>query len=113
MPYARTQVRQALLAAKDAGKDCTGLSVDSRETPVMLEKWGFLPIDQDAVDERVRDWYVRNGLATPLSDTPKDAPGDTRERGSTAAALEAAEAALVAASAALRLAKSLSSRAAA
>lgn len=109
MPYARTHVRQALLAAQEAGRDCTGLSVDKRETAILLEKWGFLPIDQNAADERVREWYISQGLATRASDTPADTP----DRVSTSVALEAAEAALVAASAALRLARSLSPREAA
>lgn len=103
MPYARTDVRQALLTAKESGKDCTGMSVDKRETAIMLERWGFLPIDREAVDRKVQDWYVSQGLATRRSDTP----GDTPDRVSTAAALEAAEAALAAAAAALRLARSI------
>ena len=110
MPYARTDVRQALSAAREAGKPVEGLNAGDRETTIQLERWGFLPVNRDALDKRVQDWYVSQGLATragdtpePTSDTPGDTPGDTPER--SAVALEAAEAALAAASAALRLAR--------
>jgi hypothetical protein len=118
MPYARTDVRQALSMAREAGKPVEGLFAGDRETALQLEKWGFLPLDREAVDKRIADWYVANGLAlrdgdtpeppsdTPTDtrgDTPADTPGDTPER--SRVALEAAEAALAAASAALRLAR--------
>ena len=100
MAYPRTHVRQALLAAKEAGKDCTGLSVDKRETAIMLEKWGYLPVDQSAVDDRIQAWYVSQGLATRASDTP----GNTPDRASEAA-IAALEAALATAQACLTLAR--------
>lgn len=118
MPYARTHVRQALSAAREAGKPVDGLIAGDRETAIMLEKWGFLPIDQEATDRRIADWYAANGLAVKVADTPEpvhdtprdtpepppaDTPGDTPER--SRVALEAAEAALAAASAAIRLAR--------
>ena len=114
MPYARTDVRQALSMAREAGKPVDGLFAGDRETALQLERWGFLPLDREAVDKRIADWYVSQGLALrdgdtpePQSDTPDDAPGDTPgdtpER--SRVALEAAEAALAAASAALRLAR--------
>jgi hypothetical protein len=89
---------------------------------IALERWNYLPIDQDAVDQRIADWYAANGLALrPAKDTPSDTPGDTpedtrdlvvdAEEGSAPAsvAIEAAEAALMAATAALRLAKAMAS----
>jgi hypothetical protein len=114
MPYARTDVRQALSMAREAGKPVEGLFAGDRETALQLERWGFLPVNRDAVDKRIQDWYVSQGLAvrggdTPEAtsdtrgDTPADTPGDTPER--SRVALEAAEAALAAASAALRLAR--------
>ena len=118
MPYARTDVRQALSAAREAGKPVDGLIAGDRETALQLERWGFLPIDTDAVDKRIQDWYVSQGLAL-REDTPKDTRGDTpddtpddmpepiRVRGTNSEALAAAEAALLAATAALRLAKSM------
>lgn len=127
MAYPRAHVRQALSMAREAGKPVEGLMAGDRETAIMLEKWGFLPINQDAVDERIRAWYVKNGLAARVGDapdTPANAPEDTPERvredtpedtrgggaqGSNVAALEAAEAALAAATAALRLARSMAS----
>jgi hypothetical protein len=93
--------------------------VGDRETAIMLEKWGYLPIDQAALDKRIQDWYVSQGLAMRgdnsdtapprREDTPQDTPVDTPERVVRPdAALEAAEAALQAAHAALKLARSLS-----
>jgi hypothetical protein len=119
MAYPRAHVRQALSMAREAGKPVEGLMAGDRETAIMLEKWGFLPINQDAVDERIAAWYVKNGLAARVGDAP-DTPVDTPERvpeeppervprvGADDAALAAAEAALQAAHAALRLARSLS-----
>jgi hypothetical protein len=118
MAYQRTHVRQALSAAREAGKPVDGLIAGDRETALQLERWGFLPIDQDAMDKRVQDWYVSQGLALRLDDTreaasdtpsdtrgdtPADTPDDTPER--SRVALDAAEAALAAATAALRLAR--------
>ena len=118
MPYQRTHVRQALSAAREAGKPVDGMFADDRDTVLALERWGYLPVNQDEVDKRIADWYVSQGLAlkngdTPTdtpeltsdmrTDTPGDTPGDTPERSQVA--LEAAEAALAAASAALRLAR--------
>lgn len=116
MPYARTDVRQALSAAREAGKPVQGLNAGDRETTIQLEKWGYLPVNRDALDKRVQDWYVSQGLATREGDTPEatvdtpdDAHGDTPDRVVRPdAALDAAEAALQAAHAALRLARSLS-----
>jgi hypothetical protein len=105
--------------AREAGKPVDGLMAGDRETVIMLEKWGYLPVNQDAVDERIAAWYVKNGLAARVGDAP-DTPVDTPERvpeeppervprvGADDAALAAAEAALQAAHAALRLARSLS-----
>ena len=115
MPYSRPHIKQALAAAQEAGKPVQGFASD-RETVLQLERWGFLPIDHDEVDKRVQDWYVANGLAVRVSDTPDspkaDTPNDTPERvvplGSHAA-IDAAEAALAAATAALRLARSMAS----
>ena len=122
MAYPRAHVRQALSMAREAGKPVDGLMAGDRETVIMLEKWGYLPVNQDAVDERIAAWYVKNGLAARVGDAP-DTPVDTPDRvpeeprsesrgGSRladGAALEAAEAALVAATAALRLARSMAS----
>ena len=115
MRYSRTQVREALLAARRDGKPLEALKVGDRETEIQLERLGYLPLDQDAVDKRIQDWYTANGLAmradTPV-DTTDDTPGDTPEvtsSSTSSAAIEAAEAALVAASAALRLAKAMAS----
>ncbi len=126
MPYARTDVRTALHAAREAGKPVEGLIVGDRETALTLEKWGYLPVDQAATDKRIADWYVANGLAvkggdTPerVSDTPRDTRGDTPEptpgdtrgdtRGSvpTLDVLAAAESALETARVALSLARSM------
>ena len=106
MGYSRPHIRQAMTAAREAGKPVDGFAGD-RDMVLQLERWGFLPIDQDEVDRRVQDWYVANGLAVRVSDTPDtpkaDTPDDAPER--SRVALEAAEAALAAASAALRLAR--------
>ena len=119
MTYTRTEVRQALSKAKAAGKDCTALHSDARDTEITLEKWGFLPIDSDRVDARMRDWYVSQGLAVRVDDsgkqsqdsTPPPAPGvpvsPTVNVSATDAAMTAAEAALTAAQAALSLARSM------
>lgn len=71
MPYARTDVRTALHAAREAGKPCDGLIAGDRETALQLERWGFLPVDREATDKRVQDWYVSQGLAMRESDTPE------------------------------------------
>lgn len=119
MGYTRTEVRQALSKAKAAGKDCTALHSDARDTEITLEKWGFLPIDSDRVDARMRDWYVSQGLAVRVDDsgkqlrdsTPQSAPvvpvSPTVNVSATDAAMTAAEAALTAAQAALSLARSM------
>lgn len=122
MPYARTDVRTALHAAREAGKPVQGLIVGDRETALQLERWGFLPVDHAATDKRIADWYVANGLAvrggdTPerVSDTPRDTPeptpgdtpGDTRGSVPTLDVLAAAESALETARVALSLARSL------
>lgn len=119
MGYTRTEVRQALSKAKAAGKDCTALHSDARDTEITLEKWGFLPIDSDRVDARMRDWYVSQGLAVRVEDsgkqlqdsTPPPAPvvpvSPTVNVSATDAAMTAAEAALTAAQAALSLARSM------
>jgi hypothetical protein len=115
MPYSRPHIKQALAAAREAGKPVEGFGGD-REMVLQLERWGFLPIDQDEVDRRIADWYVAQGLAIREEDarvdTLNDTPDDTRERvvsiGSHAA-IDAAEAALAAATAALRLARSMAS----
>jgi hypothetical protein len=113
MPYARTDVRQALSAAREAGKPVAGLNAGDRETTIQLERWGFLPVDRDALDKRVQDWYVSQGLATrqgdtpePTSDTRGDTPGDTRGV-PTLDVLAAAESALETARVALSLARSM------
>lgn len=127
MPYARTDVRTALHEAREAGKPVDGLIVGDRETALQLERWGFLPIDRDATDKRIADWYVSQGLAmrdgdTPerasdtlsdtRGDTPEDTPGDTPGPSTTSAALAAAEAAIEAARAALVAARAMSGSAA-
>ena len=118
MGYSRTHVKEALLQARRDGKPTEGLRADDRETVIQLERWNYLPVDQDAMDKRIQDWYVSQGLAL-REDTPKDTRGDTpddtpddmpepiRVRGTNSEALAAAEAALLAATAALRLAKSM------
>lgn len=114
MPYARTDVRTALHAAREAGKPVQGLIVGDRETALQLERWGFLPVDHAATDKRIADWYVANGLAvrggdTPerVSDTPRDTPDDSPGRVPTLDVLAAAESALETARVALSLARSL------
>ena len=119
MGYSRTHVKEALLAARRDGKPTSGLRPDDRETVIQLERWNYLPIDQDAVDQRIADWYAANGLAlkgdTP-SDTREGTPEDTRgdapkpvRPAANSEAIDAAEAALLAATAALRLAKAMAS----
>ena len=117
MGYTRTEVRQALSKAKAEGRDCTALHVDARDTEITLEKWGFLPIDADRVDARMRDWYVSQGLAVRVEDSDRPqrkAPPELAPAAPvspfvnlsrTEAAMTAAEAALTAAQAALRLAR--------
>lgn len=117
MGYTRTEVRQALSKAKAEGRDCTALHVDARDTEITLEKWGFLPIDADRLDARMRDWYVSQGLAVRVDDSGKPQRKTQREPvpsapvspfvnvSATEAAMNAAEAALTAAQAALRLAR--------
>ena len=121
MPYARTDVRTALHAAREAGKPCDGLIAGDRETALQLERWGFLPVNQEATDKRIQDWYVSQGLAMRESDTREatldtpqatpeptrgDTPGDTRGV-PTLDVLAAAESALETARVALSLARSL------
>ena len=130
MRYARPHVRQALSAAREAGKPVDGLHVGDRETELVLERMGFLPVDVDAVDAKIAGWYAANGLAmrvdepvpvpsvpsdTPIDtrgDTPGDTPGDTRGSSSTIAALAAAEAAIEAARAAIAAARAMGESAA-
>lgn len=119
MGYTRTEVRQALSKAKAEGRDCTALHVDARDTELTLEKWGFLPIDADRVDARMRDWYVSQGLAVRVDDSGKPSRQVKRSTAEVApdlpfvnvsatdAAMTAAEAALTAAQAALSLARSM------
>lgn len=127
MQYSRTHVRQALSAAREAGRDVSGMPPERRETAVILERWGYLPVNQEQVDERIAAWYVANGLATRADDTPGDTPGDTPEvpaasvasvipvgssASSTMAALVAAEAAIEAARLALAAARTIGGSAA-
>jgi hypothetical protein len=116
MSYSRPHIRQALAQAREEGKPVEGF-VGDRDTVLQLERWGYLPINQDEVDRRIADWYVSQGLAiregdeqrdTP-NDTPKDTPERVTRRHAPDAAIEAAEAALAAATAALRLARSMAS----
>jgi hypothetical protein len=116
MGYSRPHIRQALAQAREEGKPVEGFAGD-RDTVLQLERWGYLPINQDEVDRRIADWYVSQGLAIreedATRDTPDDTPKDTPERvtrfHSPHAAIEAAEAALAAATAALRLARTMAS----
>lgn len=123
MQYSRTHVRQALSAAREAGRDVSGMPPERRETAVILERWGYLPINQEQVDERIAAWYVANGLATRADDTPGDTPevpaasaasvirvGSSAS--STMAALVAAEAAIEAARLALAAARTMGGSAA-
>ena len=138
MPYARTDVRTALHEAREAGKPVDGLIVGDRETALQLERWGFLPVNREATEKRIADWYVANGLAVRVDDTPDrvpdtphdtrgDTPGDTPGRtaaavasvipvvssaSSTMAALVAAEAAIEAARLALAAARTIGGSAA-
>ena len=112
MGYSRTEVRTALKQAKAAGKDCQGLFVDARDTEITLEKWGFLPCDNERLDARVADWYVSQGLAVrsdgsdmPNVNTPVKNDVEVGVSQSTEAALVAAEAALSAAAAAFAFAR--------
>lgn len=107
MRYARNHVQQALSAAREAGRDVTGLAPEKRETAILLEQWGLLPIDQTAHDQKVSDWYVANGLATRPVDPPGDTRGDTPDA-ATVAAFAAAESALATAQAMLTLARAAS-----
>lgn len=113
MRYARTHVRQALAAAKEAGKATAGLSPELRETELALEKWGFLPLPGDtSIEDKVAEWYIAQGLAGPADGKP------TRRKPTAPqpvimsappndAALVAAEAALSAAQAALAYARAV------
>lgn len=126
MRYARPHVRQALSAAREAGKPVDGLHVGDRETELVLERMGFLPVDVDAVDEKIAGWYAAQGLAmrvdepVMLTDVPSDTPSDTRDdtpggpagSSSTIAALAAAEAAIEAARAAIAAARAMGESAA-
>lgn len=127
MPYARTDVRTALHSAREAGKPVDGLIVGDRETALQLERWGFLPVNQEATDKRIQDWYVSQGLAMREGDTPErvrdtphdtrgdtrdDTPGDTRGSVPTLDVLAAAESALETARVALSLARSMAGGAA-
>lgn len=115
MGYPRAEVRQALARAKADGRDCTGLYVDARDTEITLEKWGFLPIDLQALEKRTQDWYVSQGLAVRVSDGRASSTSARKDVSDspivnvspTEAAMTAAEAALTAAQAALSLARSL------
>jgi hypothetical protein len=113
MGYSRAHVKEALLAARRDGKSTEALLVGDRETEITLERMGYLPVDQDAVDKRIQDWYVSQGLvmrADTPSDTPEPRPQSTQlPPGASTVALEAAEAALAAATAAMRLARSMAS----
>jgi hypothetical protein len=117
MGYSRAHVKEALNAARRDGKPIEALLVGDRETEITLERMGYLPVDQDAVDKRIRDWYVSQGLVV-RADTPDDTPGDMPgarpessqlPTGASTVALEAAEAAHAAAIAAMRLARSMAS----
>ena len=113
MRYPKAQVRTALASAKEAGKPTAGMSVDLRETELTLEKWGYLPLPGDTtMKERIADWYVAQGLASPAVDKSprrKAAAPETviMSAPPNDAALLAAEAALAAAQAALAYARSM------
>lgn len=109
MRYEKNHVAQALSAAREAGIDTAGMKNGDRDTELTLERMGFLPIDSAAVDAKVADWYVRNGLAR-REGPPSNFTGDPSA--ATGAAVAAAEAALEAAAAALRLVRALGGEAA-
>ena len=116
MGYSRPHIRQALAQAREEGKPVEGFAGD-RDTVIQLERWGYLPLNQDQVDQRIADWYVSQGLAIrdrdvendTLNDTPEDTPERVTRLHAPDAAIEAAEAALAAATAALRLARTMAS----
>lgn len=118
MRYPTAQVRTALSAAKEAGKNTAGMSPDLRETELALEKWGYLPLPGDtSIEDKVAEWYIAQGLATPADDRPrrksaKVEPAVIMSAPPNDAALVAAEAALAAAQAALAYARSMTSPAA-
>lgn len=116
MGYPRSEVREALGLARKAGQDCRGLHADAPDTAITLERWGFLPIDQAAVDQRVSDWYSSQGLATRTTGKSKATQNvavvSDPVASPTESAMAAAEAALAAAQAALVLARSMSTPAA-
>ena len=113
MRYSTAQVRTALSAAKEAGKNTSGMSPDLRETELALEKWGFLPLPGDtSIEEKVAEWYIAQGLASPADDKPRRRKGAAPEpvimsAAGDRAALLAAEAALAAAQAALAYARAM------
>jgi len=108
MGYSRPHIRQALAQAREDGRSVEGFAGD-RDTVLQLERWGYLPVNQDEVDRRIADWYVAQGLAIREGDTPDDTPERVSDTPASVAALDAAEAALAAASAALRLARTMAS----
>lgn len=113
MRYPTAQVRIALSAAKEAGKNTAGMSPDLRETELALEKWGYLPLPGDTtIEDKVAEWYIAQGLATPADDKPRRRKASAPEpvimsAPPNDAALLAAEAALAAAQAALAYARSI------
>jgi len=118
MRYPAAQVRTALSAAKEAGKNTAGMSPDLRETELALEKWGYLPLPGDtSIEDKVAEWYIAQGLASPADDKPRRRKAAAPEpvimsAPPNDAALLAAEAALAAAQAALAYARSMTSPAA-
>ena len=109
MRYEKRHVAQALSAAQQAGIDTAGMKNGDRDTELTLERMGFLPVDPEAADALVADWYVRNGLAR-REGSPSTFTVNPSE--ATGAAVAAAEAALEAAAAALRLVRALGGEAA-
>lgn len=113
MRYPTAQVRTALTAAKAAGKNTAGMSPDLRETELALEKWGYLPLPGDTtIEDKVAEWYIAQGLATPADDKPRRRKASAPEpvimsAPPNDAALLAAEAALAAAQAALAYARAM------
>ncbi len=113
MRYPTAQVRTALSAAKEAGKNTAGMSPDLRATELALEKWGYLPLPGDtSIEDKVAEWYIAQGLASPADDKPRRRKAATREpvimsAPPNDAALLAAEAALAAAQAALAYARAM------